>query len=841
MASQISSRWTYPLVGVTARKSLPRVALGSRTAFELTGVDGSLQGGLRPFPGFVKAHEFHGGEGDVTDFSVFELRLDSDSSAFGVAYIRGGKVHVDIDFPIDGIQTHLIHDDGDIQGPIEAVTWGRVAYILVRGFPPVAVRGFRKDQTDQFSVINPAGPGPKPRSGCVRWANEVGNGDPALIDPVPLKDNIEIPSGSTFDNRTWTEVDTDGDSEVDDLNSDGLVLHVANRPNQDNPTYVNLRKGNYSFAYSFYDSRSGRRSQLSDVIELAEEDFPADDSGELPNYTMEWAWHLYPDSKYGDGSDSLGLRIPKRFEDKWDRIYLWRSVRVEGAGGTYVAAIMHLDKIWPFRSTIPEPDEGQDPGTTGHVYPYTLEDSALVVQDVRLDHAAYFDEMPRGGTGTVLNDVFYVADIVPAPVLTEEDPGEEGQEVVLENVYPNEALEGVGEIRWSQTQDPHPELFHWSGKHTPSTVSERPLRLFTVGDAVMAVSRNRTMLARRAGQFVVVDEVHEGYGTVARDSVAAVDDAVWFLSEKGLKAVSSKGYLSDVPDLDELVTQWWGGTNRSVSMGFDHRAGCLWVLNPLKQRAVVLWMETPALTELEEVPFALVRSGPYRDSYGVFQKRALFLDPSNACLWMADHDRKVQGIRLLKVPGPCRSKVLAVAGDTVTLEGSPALEKGMWVHLEGGSRWKVLETFPPVSGSRQARLEGSPLPQVGDELVLSPVVLRWSGGILTGQNEEGEQFLSGADMFRSRHLSSVGCVFDSVEGEGSFRGCSFFGTDQSPSHYGSSIGIESGLPGDYSAFGTYGVSHSSLSPGVEILCADLDFRLLSVICRGRIDATDRAR
>lgn len=833
MPSQIQTRWVYPMVGVTTQKGLPRVTSDTRVAFELTGVDGSLRGGIRPFPGFTKAHTFMSGTGTVDDYTVFELRLDADSAAHGVAYLRGNAVYVDINFPIDGWVTQTVHSTG-ADGPLDSVSWGKVVYILCRGLPPVAVRGYRANETDTVGVINPAGPGDPPR---------------ALWSQIPVVDETAGNAPGEID--SWAEIDTDGDGTPDDRNSDGLGLFRESNPANVVDATV-LPAGDYAFAYSFYDSRTGRRSQLSNIVEISSSgdgDAGTDNTG---SGYYEWRWHTIA---FVPSNDTLGLPfIPLRFSNKWDRIYLWRSVRVEGAGGTYVAAILHLDKIIPFRyqNTQPNTDGGLDTGEQDIKYRYELKDTQLVTQDIRLDRSSLYRTMPRGGTGAILNDVMYIADLVPDPVETTEAL-ENNNDVIVENqndIYPNEAQQGVGEIRWSQTLDPHPELFHWSGRHMSSTVTERPLRLLTVGEAVVGMSRNRSMVIRRQGGIVLVDEIHEGYGLSNRNACASISDSVWFLSDKGLKKVTVTGVLADVPILDELIVQDWGGTLGGCEMAFDHRAGCLWLLNPAKEKLICLWMESGMLTEFEEVPFEGARTGMWPNEDDIHVRRTLFLKGNS--LWMADHDRRESGVRLLKVSGDCLADVEDVTNGVVELSphsgGSRvAVEVGMWVH-SGGKKWRItsateISNTPNTRVVLEPKVQGDPLPVVGDVLVLSPVVFRWSGGILNGQTEDGQNFLSSSDMFRSRQLSSVGCVFDSVTGTGEFRGCAFFGTTLTPTHYGEFVPIQSvgGLPTDYSAFGTYGVSHSSLSPGVEVLCADLDFRLLSVLCRGRIDASDRAR
>ena len=48
----VDAKWTIDLSPPSGDKSVPRTAVGKGLLSELTGHDGSLQGGVRPHPGF---------------------------------------------------------------------------------------------------------------------------------------------------------------------------------------------------------------------------------------------------------------------------------------------------------------------------------------------------------------------------------------------------------------------------------------------------------------------------------------------------------------------------------------------------------------------------------------------------------------------------------------------------------------------------------------------------------------------------------------------------------------------------------------------------------------------
>ena len=57
MSNELSTKWSYPLTMVSQDKRVPLPGVMDGYAGELCGVDGSVQGGLRPFGGCKHVRE----------------------------------------------------------------------------------------------------------------------------------------------------------------------------------------------------------------------------------------------------------------------------------------------------------------------------------------------------------------------------------------------------------------------------------------------------------------------------------------------------------------------------------------------------------------------------------------------------------------------------------------------------------------------------------------------------------------------------------------------------------------------------------------------------------------
>ena len=93
MANETYSKWAYPLTEISQDKRVPLPAVSENYAGELAGIDGSLQGGLRPFSGFKEVYELdctsdplHTTDSRVVDFFPVTFNIDFDTYGYGFVY-----------------------------------------------------------------------------------------------------------------------------------------------------------------------------------------------------------------------------------------------------------------------------------------------------------------------------------------------------------------------------------------------------------------------------------------------------------------------------------------------------------------------------------------------------------------------------------------------------------------------------------------------------------------------------------------------------------------------------------------------------------------------------------
>ena len=93
MATEVPLRAPYPLVQVASSNEVNRPGTPWGTTADLIGVDGSLQGGLRPFQGFEKVYELDFYNNDLHDetsvvnyYKPVHFRIGSEQYGFGFVY-----------------------------------------------------------------------------------------------------------------------------------------------------------------------------------------------------------------------------------------------------------------------------------------------------------------------------------------------------------------------------------------------------------------------------------------------------------------------------------------------------------------------------------------------------------------------------------------------------------------------------------------------------------------------------------------------------------------------------------------------------------------------------------
>ena len=923
--SNENKRWVFPTVKTTQNKGIERIALsGQQVAHELTGIDGSLRFGIRPSSGMKLAHELNitaavlspneatGGVGGtdhtytavVTDCFPIQFHISEGQFAHGFVYrlknVLGGNpaIYMDYcptelvaDFPFHGTNVttgttgwrtvRIAAGDQTDLSSMDVVSMGQFVSVFVRGKKPLVIYIDKTSSGNKLKVVE-GGPGAQPK---LLAKDDPGHSASVIDSRNP--GTIALSSGKAklvLSNNSKHEVDQTADA-VDDA---ALVDILPDRE------YQELEPGNYSFAYYLHDSKSGRRTALSEVKGVREDDF----NGGSKKYAR-----LY---FHADGA-------------KYDQIYIFRSVRTQEVGGIYAASILHLDNIYDFSDLLVSRDAAytQSSGMEAYVCLYELPDMALAMQDIYLDKVIYDDEVPRGKSAVPFEGALLVADPV------------DGTQILSNQ---EDRIRNVGELRWSSLTERSPELFPINNKYTPDVYQNRIEKLVRVGEFAVGFSKDRIYHIRRNGLFLQIEDMHAGFGLAGQDAAATAGPLAYFVTTKGLKAVANNGQLDDVEFLDNLLMEDWKPYLESLQMEFDPYASCMFLLNPATEQVACLWFNVGRVSEFHDMPFDKVKKGVWPRVWSTkdpvpgvdtsMVERAFFLQnhpstltadiPTNwkPRVYLLDVDRaKTSGSNSSQVAANSSTiRTLDFGGDThfqcTSLESSPPsgqaiinlelrskistnpdyLDAGTsGVDLVGGYAYivksptdpdavgrkiKIYYATNPGTNSKKLFVRSSDLTQklsgtttdiAGTVIALSPMYIHWVGATLPMVRVQDGKTVTSYDMFNNKQISSIGCHFTDVSsgvtGYKFFRGEAWNSTATSPSvqaipsdFAGVQIGdsVENGESNHYAAFkgtdtninGKFGIQDSVLNPGIEIFAPDLDFKLMAVICRGRATSTD---
>jgi hypothetical protein len=656
--------------------------------------------------------------------------------------------------------------------------------------------------------------------------------------------------------------------------------------------------GDYSFGYVLVDSRTGRRSAFSEVAQVRSEDFTVVRTENGNNISVKQDQYIGVEIVY----DSA----------KYDLMYVYRSVKVQDAGGTMMAGIPLLDAVvtledyWTCRNGS---SRTFDPAVTTNrhaMYFYELEDKQLVYQQAYVDRSVFDEKMPFAGAAAFCQNTLVVSKVRVPPPST-------GDQASTADV-----VRGLGEMRWSSLVEMSPELFPPFNRYNPTIPSNEVVAFSKAGSNLVGLSSDRAYLVRRSGPYLRVTEMHEGYGVVNHRAVDSVGSAAYFVTTHGLSSVDGQGQLDEIRNLNLVVVREWAADLASVQIAHDPFMNALFVHNPVQQESYVLWFGTGKTTKVADASFDLATQGPWPLNWtgsgsaaNPLTRRAFFLmnNPDtrmagvgsgasfSPALYVVDEARSrtiagattswngARRITTLDFAGDSRfvasanwdsvNLLVPISAGTGTVVGTDAW-KGAWVYLVDsqhnkqhiGKKFRVLYNSatqvvcsPPLVGGPTAWVADV---RQGDVFVVSPVVFEWGGHPVGLVDQQGMQF-SNADFFRMKIVSSVGCAFSDVAGPplndavtanaplARFRGLVWRGTQETPYAVGDTLDTEGAQYESvqdhegvvYAAFGSddsegrYGVKGTSLTPGVRILCPDLEFRLLGCIVKGTITGVER--
>lgn len=913
-----ASRWPYLLLAVGEDKKTSRSGVEKGFAYEVVGVDGNSESGLRPLSGFKQIHELsflpatnHDLTSRLLDFYPVQFSIGSNGYAYGFVYrvlrsVGSGAVLADIflDYWNSRLGTwstgNLVVESVEPDAPWSRVAWGRFVYVLVRG------RGaamFYIDPDNQAltklgdDVLGPfPGPGKQPLLTSPEKASQLGSFDGVPATERPGSGQIVLVTVLPSESFMYPGPNGGYNSESTSTSGSGSVHDCTVELTDDNAR--ELEYGDYTFCYQLVDSRTGRKSALSQIAQARTEDFTALSSSGSDSGSSDDTYA--PTNKYA----VLELVYDS---DKYDQAYIYRSVKVQDAGGTLIGAIPFLDRIidleclWTARNN---PGYTFDPAVTTlrHVtYWYELEDKQLCYQETYPEKPLFDEVVPKAGAAIMYENTLICANI-GTPATSTDEANRSG-----------DTLRGLGEIRWSSLSDSQPELFAPSSRYVPSVPSIDILRFQPAGSNIMGFSSGRLFFMRKDSTAIRVVETHQGYGICGQHAADTIGSTIWYGTFKGVKTLDASTQLDDIRGLNHLIMNEWDPVDLSrLCIVFDPSPSSLFVYNPAVGKAAVIWMNTSRITEIHDLPFLQVQRGvwpvDHEDAASDLEERALWVQdfPRNGTeaapagwkprVFLLDNTRSkvIAGtspdagdprLTLLDVEGETRFDVGATfsSGEQLTFiaDGTHALDsgyEGAWVYVVSSAtsslvgkkaQIQTLDTTDPynpvltLTTATAADLHGL---ATDDRIVISPVLVRWVGHPVATQTEDGVDF-GGQDFFRVKRLDSVGCSFANVDGaaagteDAKFFSLAFRGDEadaaarsvpRDPTTGSEITSVVEGGSVYFAAFGQdgaknttltgkFGVEGQSMCPGVEILCPDLDYNLMACMVTGSVRSAIRTQ
>lgn len=462
----------------------------------------------------------------------------------------------------------------------------------------------------------------------------------------------------------------------------------------------------------------------------------------------------------------------------------------------------------------------------------------------------------------------------------------------------------VAGTRWSSSSDESVELFTARGEYRPSNVGDAVTCFKRTGQMMAGLTRNGVQFFSKDNGFIRVVAAHAGYGVVGPYAAATVGPVTYYLNYRGLKAIYPDGRLDDVQAIDDLVIdEWYSGTTGAqeltkVSMAFDPATLCLYILNPTRENVALFWFSTGAVTELQDMGFAKVTQGWWKDTDGQLVPRALLLknapfpdavtntsfrpavympcrtygdkaypEPNaNPPVCMLDCETNhvsdltsVKDVTFQQYDATCTFQTYTDLGREMDSSGAnpfgantnvlAARQIGSWVYgLDNRSRGEKGIIYDSSTSWIKIYYPGSV--QTWETVALDPIYFKWVGSPLRMSEDKAEEFVV-------KQPSSLGCVFSDVKVNVSkesayrqWRALLYRENDKAPlltasptSPDGTEVNksIVRGDSPNWAAFGKHGYIGQWFTPGVEIHLPNVEYRLVGVQIKGRMLPTDRTR
>ena len=645
--------------------------------------------------------------------------------------------------------------------------------------------------------------------------------------------------------------------------------------------------GDYSFSYVLVDSKTGRRSALSTVAQVRSEDFVVTRTQGGNNISVKQDQYMGIEIVY-DSS-------------KYDLLYAYRSVKIQDAGGTMIAGLPFLDavvRLEDYHTCRNGTGRTFDPATTVNrhaMYFYELEDKQLVYQSPYVDRSVFDEEMPYGGAASFYQNTMLVSRIENPLESSSDETRIDDPHRGLGEMRWSSLMEMSPELfppfnRYNPTVPSNEVIcFAKVGANVVGISRDKVYHIRKSGPYIKVTEMHEGygIVNHRA-----VDSVGSSAFYVTSHGLKSVDMQGQLDEIRNLNSVIVREWNDDLSSLqvahdpfmnclfvhnpvqEESYVLWFSTskTTKIADSDFDHVTQGSWPIG---------FTGAQYGNELCRRAFFLQNNQETRVSgtgYNTYAGPAVFIVDQAG-------DRTISG-GSAAWNGSRRITTLDFNGDSRFLaSGAWAGSIGIGSATVPAAAWKycylylVASTANPGNVGKKAKIMANTTTNVfvdsavyswvtatatGDVFVVSPVVFEWAGHPLSLSTEQGMVF-SNADLFRMKVVSSVGAAFTDVAGPpmtdsitatkplNRYTALVYSGTAEAPmataptkdtnGNLYASVEDDEGVV--YAAFGSdasdgrYGVKGTSLTPGIKILCPDLDFRLLGCIVRGSITSVER--
>lgn len=942
-------RWLYPLQDISQNKAGRRTSTPPGAAAELVGVDGSVPGGLRPFPGFLLQHTLSGNLGggedtqELAGFFPITFAVSATKRASGYVYrvtAPDGTSKIFAEYIVDGDSAYrakqtlgATRTDGLKQ--MDVVVYGRFVYVGVSGAEPLFFY-LEPDGSHDIVVVTNTGPGPAPQlktpthnSVCVR--ERIDNPGDAHPDMAEVLTEMVVPEGEAggnarilffgFSNGMFVESGgvkftnpylfernpsaiggiyaspLRGPSDLKDENN---VLIWASPPWED-PTFSEARiffdgvyqapqfpsppspntefedvrydrsakqenepigldiesRPEYVVAYQLYDSRTGRRSALSER--------KIESPGEAARGGLLVEPFSIPGAGFTTTSNAVSFPAMQVVYDsaKYDTLMLYRGTPKSGLDADQI--ILSLENTYTLEDWQIDTQHLEDPWRISMLF-WEKRDSVLSLQPTYKGSGEFLEDLPTFGSGLFYETTFLFGNLGTL----------------------DEEVGGLGLIRWSDPLEPTVELVRPGARYQLQESGEEVLRFLRLGPNVLAMTDAGMYIVRRETNVIKVFPQHAKFGILNSRAATVVGSRVYFVSEKGLFSIDSDGSLTEVQSVGNIIRGEWVGNLDNVEMAYDPTHGVIIMHNPDLERTVLLWESTRRITEVWDTAFKHVSEGQEfytpADVNTSKKRRALFVQEVNLNLgpiagavgegyrwrvYTIDYGRQKGNTRLLDVEGTVITETVSVftGASSIEVETLPGSQyHGCYLYVLDGDNAGAKAKISTVAafggkiilletGTGEALVENGNLP-IGTRLGISPIYMRWVGYQLGMRDQQGFDIGANQDAFRQRIIDSIGASFTNVSGDATdsddkdarWRGGVYRGNGATALASGFPVDtngakVESLVDGPSLIRSNLGSPHgraaANLFPFIEIFTPDVEYELIGALAYGKIDATDR--